>query len=124
VLPRIAPEGEKRRLSLIEGEARFEPHPLQLAAIYFLDERRTDPAPYVETMRPQTALLSLVADTYANRILDRSLRAEEFGVLSRLVKTIPIRRVFSHCDSSRIRDLCRVIREDYSGLNTAARLRA
>jgi hypothetical protein len=123
-LPRIVPEVEKRRFSLVEGEARFEQRPLPLAAIYFLDERRPDPAPYVEPLRPQAALLSLVADTYANRILDRGLRAEEFDVLSRLVKTIPIRRFFPHSDSSRIRDLCRVIREDYSGLNTATRVRA
>jgi len=123
-LPPTVPDGEKRRLSLAEGEARFEQRPLPLAAIYFLGERRLDPAPYVETIRPRAALLSLVADTYANGILDRSLRAEEFAVLSRLVKTIPVRRVFAHSDSSRIADFCRVIRDDYSRLNRATRVRA
>ena len=122
-LPRIIPEEEKRRLDLGKNEARFEQRSLRLGAIYFLDERRPCPAPYVEAIRPQAALLSLVADTYANKILDRVLRAEEFGVLSRLVETIPIRRVFPHRDSSRIGDLCRVIREDYSRLKSMARVR-
>ncbi len=119
-LPRIIPEGEKRRLALGKNEARFEQRPLRLAAIYLLGDRRPDPAPYVEIIRPQAALLSLVADTYANKILDRRLRAEEFGVLSRLVETIPIRWIFPNSDSSRIGDLCRVIQEDHTGLKTAA----
>jgi hypothetical protein len=122
-MPRMIPEGEKRRLTLGKSDARFEQRRLRLAAIYLLGERRPDPAPYVEIVRPQTALLSLVADTYANKILDRSRRAEEFRVLSRLVETTPIRRVFPHSDSSRIGEFCRVIREDYSELKTPARLR-
>jgi hypothetical protein len=117
-LPRIVPEGEKRRLAFGDKEGQFEKRPLRLGAIYFLGEHRPDPAPYVEAIRPQAALLSLVADTYANKILDRTLRAEEFAVLSRLVETTPIRRVFPRSDLSQIGDLCRVIREDYAGLKT------
>ena len=71
-------------------------------------------------MRAQKALLSLVADTFANKVLDRDLRAREFDVLSRLVETVPIRRVFPNRDSSRIGDLCRVIREDFVSLKTSA----
>ncbi len=118
-LPRIIPDGEKRRLALGSEGVRFESRPLQLGAIYLLGDRRPDPAPYVETVRAQTALLSLVADTYGNKVLDRDLRAQEFGVLSRLVEKVPIRRVFPHKDSSRIGDLCRVIREDFASLGTS-----
>jgi hypothetical protein len=122
-LPRIIPDGEKRRFALGTGRARFERRPFQLGAIYFLGERRPDPAPYVETLRAQAALLALVADTYGNRILDRDQRAQEFGILSRLVEKVPIRRVFPHNDSSRIGDLCRIIREDFVSLQTAERPR-
>jgi hypothetical protein len=111
--PRITTDEEKRRLPLGSKGTRFEKRSLSLGAIYFLGDRRPDPAPYVETIRAQGALLSLVADTYANKILDRDLRAREFEVLSRLVETVPIRRAFAHTDSSRIGDLCRVIREDF-----------
>ena len=122
-LPRIIPDGEKRRFVLGNERTRFQSGPLQLGAIYFLGERRPDPAPYVETIRAQAALLSLVADTYGNKILDRDLRAQEFGVLSRLVEKVSIRRVFPHNDSSRIGDLCRIIREDFGSLQTSERLR-
>jgi hypothetical protein len=120
--PRITQDGEKRRLALGNKGTRFEKRPLRLVAIYFLGDRRPDPAPYVETIRAQAALLSLVADTYANKILDRDLRAREFEVLSRLVETVPIRRVFPHSDGSRIGDLCRVIREDFVSLQASARV--
>jgi len=118
-LPRIIPDGEKRRLALGCEGVRFESRLLRLGAIYLLGDRRPDPAPYVETIRAQAALLSLVADTYGNKVLDRDLRAQEFGVLSRLVEKVPIRRVFPHKDSSRIGDLYRVIREDFASLGTS-----
>jgi hypothetical protein len=80
-------------------------------------------APFVEVIRGQAALLSLVADTFANKILDRELRAREFGVLSRLVMTVPVRRVFPHSEAFRVRDLCRVIREDFASLKGSTRAR-
>lgn len=122
ILPRIIPDGEKRRLALGNEGPRFEGRPLGLGAIYFLSERRPDPAPYIETIRARAALLSLVADTYGNKILDRDLRAREFELLSRLVEKVPVRRVFPHCDSSRIKDLCRVIQEDFISLTSSAQM--
>lgn len=122
-LPRIVPDGEKRRLALGNEGARFESHPLRLGAIYLLGSLRPDPAPYVETVRAQAALLSLVADTYGNKILNRDLRAQEFGVLARLVEDVPVRRVFPHSDLSRIGDLCRVLREDFVSLQASERPR-
>lgn len=120
-LPRIVPDGEKRRLDLGNQRTQFERRPLGLGAIYVLGERRADSAPYVEILRPKAALLSLVADTYANKILDRDLRAREFEVLSRLVETVPVRRVYPHTDASRLRDLCRVVREDFTMLKEGTR---
>lgn len=120
-LPRIIPDGEKRRLDLGNQGTQFERRPLVLGAIYVLGERRADPAPYVEIPRAKAALLSLVADTYANKILDRDLRAREFEVLSRLVETVPIRRVYPHTDASRLDILCRVVREDFSKLEERTR---
>jgi len=58
-LPRIIPDWEKRRLMLGNQEARFENRSLPLGAIYILGERRPDPAPFVEAIRPRAALLSL-----------------------------------------------------------------
>lgn len=118
-LPHFSKGWEKQRLSLGDQDARFASQPLSLAAIYFLGERRGDPAPKVESVRPQNGLLSLVADTFANKILDREMRAREFEVLGRLASCVPMRRVFAHSDGSRIQDLCRVIREDFKSLKTS-----
>ena len=110
-LPRLLPDWDKRRLALGEEGARFESRCLPLGAIYVLNERRPSPAPYVEALRPQNALLALVADTYANKILDRELRAREFAVLGRLVTAVPVRRVYPHEDPARLEELCNVIRK-------------
>jgi hypothetical protein len=116
-LPRLLPDWDKRRLALGEEGARFESRCLPLGAIYLLSERRPNPAPYVESMQPQNALLALVADTYANKILDREMRAREFAVLGRLVTTVPVRRVYPHEDPTRLAELCRVVREDLESLD-------
>jgi hypothetical protein len=115
-LPRFIPDWEKRRMDLGEQGTRFESRPLPLGAIYILGERGPDPAPYVESMKPQRALLALVADTYANKILDREMRASEFAVLGRLVTSVPVRRVCPHEDSGRLAELCKVIRRDFGSL--------
>lgn len=114
--PRFIPDWDKRRLELGQQGTRFESRSLQLGAIYVLDERRPDPAPYIESMKPQKALLALVADTYANKILDREMRANEFALLGRLVTSVPVRRVYPHEDASRIEELCKVIRKDFEAL--------
>jgi hypothetical protein len=119
-LPRIIRDWDKRRLALGDQGTRFENRPLPLGAIYVLGDRRAEPAPYVEAMRPQSALLSLVADTYANKILDRDMRAKEFEILGQLVSRFPVRRIYPNHDVSRIDDLCRVIREDYESLEFPA----
>jgi hypothetical protein len=116
-LPRLIPDWEKRRLDLGEQGTRFESRCLPLSVIYVLGERRPDPAPYVEAIRPRSALLALVADTYANKILDREMRAHEFAVLGRIVTTVPIRRVYAHEDAGRLAALCKLIREDVDSLD-------
>jgi hypothetical protein len=115
-LPRFIPDWDKRRMDLGERGTHFQNRSLPLGAIYVLGERRPDPAPLVESMKPQMALLALVADTYANKILDREMRASEFSVLGRLVTSVPVRRVYPHEDAGRLEELCAVIRRDLDSL--------
>jgi hypothetical protein len=116
-LPRLIPDWDKRRLNLGERGTRFETRSLPLGAVYILSERRLDPAPYVESMRPQSALVALVGSTYANKVLDRDMRASEFAVLGKLATTIPIRQIHAHRLANRLEELCKVIREDFATLN-------
>jgi len=123
-LPPFSKGWEKQRLSLADREERFESQPLPLAAAYLLGERRSNEAPSVEEVRPQAALLSLVADSFASRTLDRQMRAREFEVLGRLVSRVPVRRVFAHSNGSRIHDLCTAIREDFASLQESKQIRS
>jgi hypothetical protein len=122
-LPRICPRHptwDKRYLDLTQDGYRFQAEPLPLGAVYFLSGRRDDVvAPYAEPVAAPEALLTLVAHTYTNYLLDKSLRAREFEVLSRLVRHVPVRRVVPHAAPTRIWELCDAILADFASHSTA-----
>jgi hypothetical protein len=122
-LPCFAPNWEKRRLALASDEKQFENRPLPLAAIYLLRDRSAEPAPFVETVSDQEALLALVVNSYATNILDGKMRAQEFESLGRLVLTVPVRQITPHQDPALIGKLYQVIRNDFETL-TSLRPRA
>jgi hypothetical protein len=112
-LPRITLTWEKRYLPLDRNEQRFQSSPLPLGAIYILDEREPGlTAPVIEEVVGGEALMTLVANTYVNYLLDRDMRAREFDVLSRLLAGVAVRRVRPAADSSKIFDLCESIAAD------------
>lgn len=116
-LPRLTPSWDKRYLDLAETGYRFQQRPSPLAAVYILGERSPEPgAPFVSAMPVQSGLIALVANTYANRLLDRTMRAQEFALLSRLVTRVPLRRVTAHEDPAHLLKLCNVILEDFQTL--------
>jgi hypothetical protein len=114
--PRVAPEWEKRKLSLGASGTRFETRALPLAAIYLFADRAADRAPRVEAYPRKAALLTLVANTYANNLLDVAMRADEFAVLDRLVASIPVRLLTPHRDAALIEQLCNVVCSDIGAL--------
>jgi hypothetical protein len=110
-LPRLTPNWDKCYLDLTE---QFQKEPLPLAAIYILDERRDDTsAPYIEPLDRTAALMSLVANTYATKLMDKQMRAREFELLTRVLNNVPLRRVTPHADAARIPELCDRILEDF-----------
>src|SRR5438128_11149674 len=91
-LPRITPGWEKRYLALDNAHHRFQASPLELRAVYLLGERAEEGgATRVEAATGKSALMSLVAETYATRMIDAALRAREFELLGRLVEHVPVR---------------------------------
>ncbi|MGA8144869.1 MAG: hypothetical protein WB987_13355 [Candidatus Acidiferrales bacterium] len=116
-LPPFSPNWEKRRLGLGNGELRFGEGALPLRAIYLLDDRRSEPGPFIEAIPARTAFLSLVANSYATNMLDSEMRVQEFKTFSRLVLGVPIRRLFTSRGDLLPDDLCRVIRQDFAGLD-------
>ncbi|HEY0723303.1 MAG TPA: hypothetical protein VGD41_04840, partial [Pyrinomonadaceae bacterium] len=81
---------------------------------YHLRERRHDAvAPFVETLDRSEGLLSLIANTYATKLMDKQMRAREFKLLARVLNNVPLRRVTPHADPARIPELCDAILNDF-----------
>ncbi len=117
--PRLAPDWDKRKLALGTIGTRFESRALPLAAIYLFAERALQDAPRVAPAPLKTSLLSLLANTYANNLLDAAMRAEEFSLLDRLVASVPVRLLTPHSDPAKITQLCDVIYSDFRALQRA-----
>ncbi len=119
-LPRIVPSHptwDKRYLDLTQDGYQFQPQPLPLAGIYLLGARSPEPAaPFFEPVPNQAALILLVANTYTNYLLDKAMRAQEFELLSRLVKHVPLRKVKPHTSPARISQLCEMLVADFHNL--------
>jgi hypothetical protein len=110
-LPKLTPNWDKCYLDLNE---QFQQQPLTLAAIYLLGERRDDAAaPSIETLDRAEGLMSLVANTYATKLMDKDMRAREFELLTRVLNNVPLRRVTPHSDAARIPELCDRIVDDF-----------
>jgi hypothetical protein len=112
-LPQLVLDWGKRQLALGENGTRFEQRTLPLSAIYILGERLPDTAPSANSIQDREVLLSLVANTYATNLIDRTMRGEEFDLLSRLVSSVRVRTVHPSDDPSRMGDLCRLIQSDF-----------
>lgn len=112
-LPKITPTWGKRYLPLNQNGYRFQASPLPLGAIYILAEREPGlAAPVVEEFGASDAFMTLVANTYGNYLLNEDMRSREFDVLGRVVAGVPVRRVRTAADPSRLFDLCEAIVAD------------
>ena len=124
-LPKLTPNWDKCYLDLTERPEQFQQQSLPLAAIYLLGERRDDSkAPFVKQIDRAEGLMSLVANTYATKLMDKDMRAREFELLTRLLLHIPLRRVTPHAHPARIPELCESILADFKLGNGYTRMNA
>ena len=87
---------------------------MPLSAIYLFGERLDDPsAPFVRPIERTDALLSLIANTYTNYLIDKRMQARQFDLLTRVLAEVPVRRVTPHADARRIQQLCDCILDDF-----------
>lgn len=111
-LPRIAPGWEKRYLDPTTGVAKFHWDSAPLGGIFVLGERSEDAgAPILNDLSPREALLAVVTNTYLNQLPDVRWRARDLEFLSRVVASVPVRRLTPHKDPGRLGDLCKRIME-------------
>ncbi len=94
-------------------ERRFHSQASPLGAVYILGERDTERTePSIEELAFGDALVSLVANTYVNYVLDRDMRRREFDLLSRLVARVPVRRIRPSANPSGVLAMCEAIAAD------------
>jgi hypothetical protein len=111
-LPLITPNWDKRFLPLDGSPAHHDDQRRPLALVYLLAPREAANAPRVEEVSGRDVLLELVQNTYMNWLLDRTQRAAEFELLTRLVAQVPVRRIVPHRDPACVDDLCDLILSD------------
>jgi len=112
-LPLITPTWEKRYLALDGDGCRFQADPLPVGAIYILDECESElSAPVIEEILGGESIMALITNAYVNYLLDRDMRTREFDALSRLLASVPVRRVRPTADPSKIFALCEAIAAD------------
>jgi hypothetical protein len=117
-LPPLTPNWDKCYLDLTQQSGQFESTPQPLAAIYVLAERNDDPeAPFVRPLDQAAGLVELIANTYGTKLLDKHMRARQFELLTRVLATVPLRRVTPHADAGRIPALCDLLLADFGTLN-------
>jgi hypothetical protein len=103
----------KRILALGAVNLRFAAEPVPLDSIFLLDGRSNDSAaPLLQHANQREALLALVANTYANLLLDEATRAQEFRFVGRMVNRVPVRRLRAQEDLSRIDALCEIVEQE------------
>jgi hypothetical protein len=113
-LPRLVGTWEKRYLDLRGPGFRFAARPVPLAAVYVLGERLpAGSAPVLTDLSGAGALMWLVANSYANDLLDNRLRAGELEVLGRLASQVTIRLVRAPDDRRAVSRVCRAILDDF-----------
>jgi hypothetical protein len=111
----------KRMVHLASSGLRFSPEVVELDSLYLLQERTNDAAaPLLEPIDKREALMSLVANTYANLLLDHEMRAQEFAFLGRLLNAVPVKRLRAHQEIARIGALCELIESEVASTQARA----
>jgi len=118
-LPKLTPNWDKRYVDLTDSPGQFGREPLPLSAIYVLGERSQEAAaPFVQPLDRADALLSLIANTYTNYLMDKTMQARQFDLLTRVLANVAVRKVTPHTDAGRLQDLCDCIFRDFISLKS------
>lgn len=103
-LPRLHAKTSKL---VYRSYANFSPAPLPLDAIFVLDE---GPAPALEPVAPQAALLALIKHAYASRFLKTAdATTDHFRQSRRLCRRVPVYRLQRPCSLQQLPHVVRLV---------------
>jgi len=93
-MPLMTPNWDKRFQPLSAQAGTFTTERLPIRVVYLLAGRESGRrAAQIRPLTPQAALLALVTNTYANRLLDSAMRAREFELLGQMLSALPVREL-------------------------------
>jgi hypothetical protein len=99
-LPRLVPTHptwDKRYLDLSQPPYQFQQHPLPLRCLYLLGQRQSDSTSgQVIPVAARDGAIALIANTYTNYLLNKTMRAAEFNLLWQLLELVPVRQFHPH----------------------------
>jgi hypothetical protein len=117
-LPQALPPWPKRRLDLTAEGYHYQREPLPLRAVYLLGQRSfSKRAPFVRRVQPRHALLKLLANSNAPRRVQVGMPGRDFDVLSRIVNSLPVRRITPSAEPTRLPGMCEVILDNFARLS-------
>jgi hypothetical protein len=116
-MPLLTPNWDKRFQPLSTQSGNFMPRSCPLRAIYVLAPRQPGQTkPVISTLAPRDALMTLVLNTYANKMLRPEMRAQEFMLLGQLVEKIRVQELQFGDDFQYLPDVCAEILRDVARL--------
>lgn len=111
-LPKFSDNWEKRRFDVAAAGA-YSPMALRVAAVYMLTNHgEVLGAPCVHPLASRDAIMELLANVYANRLLHRELRLRELDILHHLVSTVPVKAAVTGGRSIPVERFCKVLLDD------------
>lgn len=120
-LPLLTPTWDKRVLPLRAFGYQHHAEPALLAAVYVLGERDASTrAPRAEPLAARDALMLLVSNAAASRLMTTQLRRLELGPLGRLVAAHPPRQLVARDDPAELDALVACLVADLGAITGAA----
>lgn len=96
--------GNRYHLDLVSAGC-FQARPVAVCRVYVL-HAADDDTMSITPFSPADAVAELVGNTFATRTLDRSMRADEFAVLSELVDSVPVRLLTRPASFAKLSEFC------------------
>lgn len=108
------PDGPRRHyLDLADDAIAFQSAALPVGVIYLLSwSEEAGETPDIVPLTGRAALMGLVANSYAGRILSSAQRAQELRLMEALLGQVPLRRVVSRAGVTSAQDRCAALLAD------------
>ena len=113
------PANEKLSLNVQQCGHDFQEKPVPLTAIYILSDESTGSC-NTRQLTKREAMMGLVANTHAGRLLGQAAREKEFALLAELIARVPVRELCRGTDLARLARLCDRILSDLEDRAAAA----